>query len=146
MVNGSENISEVEETAVIDDHPDSNDLQQQNNPSSINVEVAYATLPKQVIRAVNVDEGTTLGAAIVQSGIMMDFPDLELEEAKVGIFGKAASMVTVLKDGDRVEIYRPLIADPKEVRRKRAAEGKKMKKGGGSCDDTAPGSNSGSAS
>ena len=96
---------------------------------TINVEVAYALPEKQVIRAVNVDAGTTIGAAIVQSGIMMDFPDLELEDAKVGIFGKAAAMTTVLSDGDRVEIYRPLIADPKEVRRKRAAAGKKMKKG-----------------
>jgi len=100
--------------------------------SSINIEVAYATPQKQVIRAVNVDTGTTIGAAIVQSGIMMDFPELdnELENAKVGIFGKMATMTTKLDDGDRVEIYRPLIADPKEVRRKRAAEGKKMKKGG----------------
>ena len=97
---------------------------------SINVEVAYALPEKQVIRAVNIDAGTTIGAAIVQSGIMMDYPDLELEEAKVGIFGKIAAMTTVLSDGDRVEIYRPLIADPKEVRRKRAAEGRKMKKGG----------------
>lgn len=99
---------------------------------SINVEVAYALPGKQIIRTVNVDEGTTIGAAVVQSGIMMDFPELDqkLEDAKVGIFGKAAAMTTVLKDGDRVEIYRPLIADPKEVRRKRAAEGKKMKKGG----------------
>ena len=95
---------------------------------SINVEVAYALPEKQIIRAINVDVGTTIGAAIVQSGLMMDFPDLELEEAKVGIFGKAAVMTTVLSDGDRVEIYRPLIADPKEVRRKRAAEGKKMGK------------------
>jgi len=100
---------------------------------SINVEVAYALPDKQVIRAVNVDAGTTIGAAIVQSGIMMDFPELEfeLEDAKVGIFGKAAVMTTVLSDGDRVEIYRPLIADPKEVRRQRAAAGKAMKKGGG---------------
>ncbi len=100
---------------------------------SINVEVAYALPEKQVIRAVNVDAGTAIGAAIVQSGIMMDFPELEfeLEDAKVGIFGKAAAMTTVLSDGDRVEIYRPLIADPKEVRRQRAAAGKKMKKGGG---------------
>ena len=100
---------------------------------SINVEVAYALPEKQIIRAVNVDAGTTIGAAIVQSGIMMDFPELEfeLEDAKVGIFGKAVAMTTVLSDGDRVEIYRPLIADPKEVRRQRAAAGKKMKKGGG---------------
>lgn len=96
---------------------------------SINVEVAYALPEKQIIRAVNVDAGTTIGAAIVQSGIMMDFSELELEDAKVGIFGKAAAMTTTLSDGDRVEIYRDLIADPKEVRRKRAAEGKKMKKG-----------------
>ena len=97
--------------------------------ASINIEVAYALPEKQIIRAVNVDIGTTIGAAIVQSGIMMDFPGLELEQAKVGIFGKAAVMTTVLNDGDRVEIYRDLIADPKEVRRKRAAEGKVMKKG-----------------
>lgn len=97
---------------------------------SINVEVAYATPEKQIIRAVNVDAGTTLGAAIVQSGIMMDFPDLDLENAKVGIYGKVAEMTTPVSEGDRVEIYRPLIADPKEVRRQRAAEGKKMKKGG----------------
>lgn len=93
--------------------------------------MAYALPEKQIIRKVNVDAGTTIGAAIVQSGIMMDYPDLELEDAKVGIFGKIAAMTTVLSDGDRVEIYRPLIADPKEVRRKRAAEGKAMKKGGG---------------
>ena len=101
---------------------------------SINVEVAYATPEKQIIRAVNVDEGTTIGAAIVRSGIMIDFSELdnELENAAVGIFGKAAAMTTVLNDGDRVEIYRPLIADPKEVRRKRAAEGKVMKKGASS--------------
>jgi len=100
----------------------------ENTIGSINVEVAYAIPEKQIIRAVNVDIGTTAGAAIVQSGIMMDFPELELEEAKVGIFGKATAMTTVLNEGDRVEIYRPLIADPKEVRRKRAAEGKKMGK------------------
>ncbi len=96
---------------------------------TINVEVAYALPEKQVIRALNVDAGTTIGEAIVQSGIMMDFPELELENAKVGIFGKVAPMTKVLSDGDRVEIYRPLIADPKEVRRKRAAAGKEMKKG-----------------
>ncbi len=106
-------------------------LAETDEQPSINVEVAYAMAQKQVVRKVNVDAGTTLGAAIVQSGIMMDFPDLELENAKVGIYGKAVSMVTAIKEGDRVEIYRPLIADPKEVRRRRAAEGKAMKKGGG---------------
>ena len=103
-------------------------ITESNAIGSINVEVAYALPEKQIIRAVNVDVGTTAGAAIVQSGIMMDFPELELEEAKIGVFGKATAMTTVLNEGDRVEIYRRLIADPKEVRRKRAAEGKKMGK------------------
>jgi len=99
---------------------------------TINVEVAYALPEKQRIIAVNVDDGTTIGGAIVQSGIMNEFPELDVEHSDVGIFGKAAAMTTVLSDGDRVEIYRQLIADPKEVRRKRAAEGKVTKKGGGS--------------
>jgi hypothetical protein len=97
---------------------------------TINVEVAYAIPEKQVIIPVNVDVGTTIGGAIVQSGIMMEFPDLDIENSQVGIFGKVAPMTKVLADGDRVEIYRPLKADPKEVRRQRAAEGKVTKKGG----------------
>ena len=110
---------------------------------TINVEVAYARPDKQLILEVNVDAGTSVGGAIVQSGIMQEFPELEttLEHSAVGIFGKLTKMETVLADGDRVEIYRPLIADPKEVRRKRAAEGKTMKKGGGdlSADNPAAG-------
>lgn len=99
---------------------------------TINVEVAYAEPDRQVILPVNIDVGTTVGGAIVQSGIMMKFPNLDVEHSKVGIFGKVTAMTTVLQDGDRVEIYRPLIADPKEVRRKRAAEGKATTKGGAS--------------
>ena len=97
---------------------------------TINIEVAYALPEKQVIIPVNVDAGTTIGGAIVQSGIMMEFPELDIEHREVGIFGKVAPMTKVLADGDRVEIYRPLKADPKEVRRKRAAEGKVTRKGG----------------
>jgi len=97
---------------------------------TINVEVAYALPERQIILPVNVELGTTIGGAIVQSGIMIEFPELDVEHSEVGIYGKAAAMTTVLADGDRVEIYRPLIADPKEVRRKRAAEGKATKKGG----------------
>jgi hypothetical protein len=108
-----------------------------NAVDTINVEVAYALPEKQRILPVNVEAGTTIGGAIVQSGIMMEFPEMDLENSQVGIFGKLSKMETVLQDGDRVEIYRPLIADPKEVRRKRAAEGKVMKKGGGSADDEA---------
>ena len=104
-----------------------------NVTDSINVELAYAEPDKQLILPVNIDLGTTVGGAIVQSGMMMQFPDLDIENSKVGIFGKITKMTTVLQEGDRVEIYRPLIADPKEVRRKRAAEGKATKKGGSSA-------------
>ena len=97
---------------------------------TIIVEVAYAVPEKQVIRAVNVERGTTIGDAIEQSGILLEFPELDIEHSDVGIFGKVATMTTVLNEGDRVEIYRPLKADPKEVRRKRAAEGKATRKGG----------------
>ena len=76
---------------------------------TINVEVAYALPEKQVILPVNVELGTTIGGAIVQSGIMIAFPVLDIENSDVGIFGKAAAMTTVLSDGDRVEIYLSLI-------------------------------------
>ena len=98
---------------------------------TINVEVAYATPEKQRIIKLNVDSGTKIEDAISRSGILEEFPEIDVADSKVGVFGKAAAMSTALKEGDRVEIYRPLIADPKEVRRKRAAEGKAMKKGGG---------------
>jgi putative ubiquitin-RnfH superfamily antitoxin RatB of RatAB toxin-antitoxin module len=68
---------------------------------------------------------------IQASGLLEKFPDLDLSAYKLGIFGKLTKADTVLRDKDRIEIYRPLIADPKEVRRRRAEEGKVMKKGGG---------------
>ena len=100
--------------------------------NEIAVEVAYALPERQMIIPLKVKEGTTAEQAILQSGILQKFPGLELPpEPKVGIFSKPVKQDTVLREGDRVEIYRPLIADPKEVRKRRAAEGKKMKKGGG---------------
>ena len=97
----------------------------------IKVEVAYARPDRQVIVPLNVPEGTTVEQAILDSGILEQFPEIDLEKNKVGIFGKLVKPAQVLRDGDRVEIYRPLIADPKEIRRQRAAAGKRMKKGGG---------------
>ncbi|HEY5602949.1 MAG TPA: RnfH family protein [Gammaproteobacteria bacterium] len=97
------------------------------------VEVAYAKPDVQVIIPLLVDVGTTLEQAIQQSGILNNFPEIDLDKNKVGIFSKLAKRDTVLRDKDRVEIYRPLIADPKEVRKQRAAEGKVMKKGAGSA-------------
>ena len=98
---------------------------------TINIEVAYATPDEQVIKAINVDAGTTAELAITQSGLLVKFPAINLDDSKIGIFGKVIKKETALKDGDRIEIYRPLIADPKEIRRQRAKQGKAMKKGGG---------------
>ena len=95
----------------------------------INVEVAYATPDRQQILALTVEPGTTLEQTVEQSGILKLFPEIDLSVNKIGVFGKLGKKTAEIKPGDRVEIYRPLIADPKEVRRKREAEGKKMKKG-----------------
>ena len=95
----------------------------------IHVEVAYALPKEQQILSLNVDSGTTVEQAIQLSGILEHYADIDLSKNKVGIFGKFAKLDKALQEGDRVEIYRPLIADPKEVRRKRAAEGKVMTKG-----------------
>lgn len=102
----------------------------------IMVEVAYALPNQQLIVPVNVAEGTTAEAAVLASGIMEKFPEIDLAVNKLGIFGKLTKPDTVLRNLDRVEIYRGLIADPKEVRRQRAAEGKVMKKGGGSAEES----------
>jgi putative ubiquitin-RnfH superfamily antitoxin RatB of RatAB toxin-antitoxin module len=103
-------------------------------PNMFAVEVAYARPEKQLILTLKVAPGTTTEQAIVASGIMQKFPEIDLTINKVGIFGKMVKPDTELREKDRVEIYRPLIADPKEVRRQRAAEGKVMKKGGGDLD------------
>jgi uncharacterized protein len=95
------------------------------------VEVAYARPDEQVILGVSVKPGATLREALEASGILERFPEIDLQTNKVGIFGKLAKLDAGLRAGDRVEIYRPLIADPKEVRKQRASEGKRMKKGGG---------------
>jgi len=97
----------------------------------IKVEVLYALPHEQTLLNVEVPQGTTLGDAIKLSGILEKYPEIDLATNKLGIFGKLNKADVVLRERDRVEIYRPLIADPKEVRKQRAAEGKVMKKGGG---------------
>ncbi|WP_028451213.1 RnfH family protein [Chitinilyticum aquatile] len=99
--------------------------------SQITVEVVYATREKQKLVILKVDEGCTAQQAVERSGLLTEFPEIDLAKNKIGIFAKAVKADTVLRDKDRVEIYRPLIADPKEVRRQRVADGKVMKKGGG---------------
>lgn len=97
----------------------------------INIEVVYALPAEQTLLKKAVPFGTTVLEGIKASGLLDKFPDLDLSAHKLGIFGKLTKADTVLRDCDRIEIYRPLIADPKEVRRRRAEEGKVMKKGGG---------------
>ena len=94
----------------------------------ISVEVAYALPHKQEVLPLKLKSGATVSQAIEQSGILAGFPEIDLASAKIGIFGKQTKLDTVLREKDRVEIYRALIADPKEIRKKRAAEGKVTKK------------------
>ena len=98
-------------------------------PDNIMIEVSYALPKKQIIIPVLVLKGTSIKEAIELSGILKKFGEIDLDSNQVGIFGKLTTLDKVLRDRDRIEIYRPLIADPKEIRRKRAAEGKDMKKG-----------------
>jgi putative ubiquitin-RnfH superfamily antitoxin RatB of RatAB toxin-antitoxin module len=88
------------------------------------VEVVYALADKQKLLSLNVPYGTTVRQAAVQSGMGAHFPGLDLSGSPLGIFGKAVPRPEerVLEEGERVEIYRPLIADPKEVRKQRAAK------------------------
>jgi len=101
------------------------------NPANINVEVLYALPTQQPLRRVQLSVGATVDDAIRASGMLDAFPEIDLAKNKVGIFSKLVKLDEPVRDKDRVEIYRPLIADPKEVRRKRAEEGKVTRKGGG---------------
>ena len=94
---------------------------------TISVEVAFALPDKQSILEVQVPEGTTALEAVKQSGITGLYEDMDLDNAKMGIFSKPITPQQVLREGDRVEIYRPLIADPKEVRKARAARAKERR-------------------
>lgn len=99
--------------------------------AKIQIEVVYAKQEQQALLKLMVEEGTTAQQAVEQSGILQQFPEIDATQLKLGIFSKAIKSDTVLRERDRVEIYRPLIADPKAVRRSRAEAGKVMKKGGG---------------
>jgi uncharacterized protein len=89
--------------------------------SKINVEVAYAEPEQQVIVQVNVDKGASVQQAITASGILKRFSGIDLRNNPVGVFGKVCPLQQAVKEGDRVEIYRQLVFDPKEHRRLRAA-------------------------
>ncbi|HEX4549960.1 RnfH family protein [Pseudomonas sp.] len=95
----------------------------------IEIEVVYAAVDRQVLRTVSVPEGVTVREAVLRSGIGQEFPELDLSECALGIFGKVVAdpQARLIQAGDRIEIYRPLLADPKEVRRLRAAKAAEAK-------------------
>lgn len=95
----------------------------------IKVEVAYATPEKQLIIEVDVSEGATMAEAVRLSGIDQEFPELDIHEAPMGLFGRKVPKPDeqVLQAGDRVELYRPLLIDPKQARLNRAAKSTKTK-------------------
>jgi len=86
----------------------------------IHIQVCYATPLREYFRDLVVEQGTTIEQAIGLSGILQDIPGIDLATQPVGLFGKKRPLDTVLRERDRIEIYRPLVADPKDSRRKRA--------------------------
>lgn len=96
-------------------------------PEVIRVEVAYALAERQLILELEVPVGITAGEAVRRSGILERFAGIDAASLKLGIFSRLVAAEQPLHDGDRVEVYRPLIADPKQVRRQRAAAGRKKR-------------------
>ena len=91
---------------------------------TMQIEVVYGLAHKQKLLSLPIKEGTTVEEAILESGIITLFPEIDLNVNKVGIWNRAVKLSTVLEDLDRIEVYRPLIADPKEVRKRRAEKAK----------------------
>ncbi len=90
----------------------------------IQIEVVYGLAHKQKLLSLPMNQGSTVEQAIIESGILTFFPEIDLSKNKVGIWNKAVKLSNILEDLDRIEIYRPLIADPKEVRKRRAEKAK----------------------
>lgn len=90
-------------------------------PELLDIEVAYADPGRQRLLAFQVAPGTTARQAVLQSALPAEFPAVDFAAAPIGIFGRKTADGTVLRMHDRVEVYRPLAADPKESRRRRVA-------------------------
>ena len=90
----------------------------------ISIEVAYALPDQQALLEVVIEQGTSVEQAIKASGIIKRFPQIDLSKDKVGIWNRSCKLTDEPKNGDRIEVYRPLIADPKEARRRRAEKAK----------------------
>ena len=111
------------------DSPDTANLLGMEQNTNMPVEVVYPLPHEQILYKLDLPAGATVRDAIVESGVLQRYSALVLGELHVGIFGKLSTLEAKLRAKDRVEIYRPLIADPKEVRKQRAAAGKQMTKG-----------------
>lgn len=96
--------------------------------TTINIQILYAYPDRYFLKKLEVEEGTMIQTAIMQSGVLQQFTEIDLRQNKIGIFSRPAKLTDILKDGDRVEIYRPLLADPKEIRRQRAEQQAQAKK------------------
>lgn len=92
------------------------------------VEVVYAYPEHYFLKKLTLENPITIQNAIVQSGVLEKYTEIDLRQNKVGIFSRLAKLTDMVENGDRIEIYRPLVADPKEIRRKRAAEQAQAKK------------------
>ena len=92
------------------------------------VEVVYAYPERYFLKKLTLENPITIQNAIVQSGVLEKYTEIDLRQNKVGIFSRLAKLTDIVENGDRIEIYRPLVADPKEIRRKRAAEQAQAKK------------------
>ena len=91
---------------------------------TIQVEVVYGLAHKQKLLSLSVTKGVTVEEVIIESGMLTLFSEIDLKQNKVGIWNKAVKLSQLVEDLDRIEIYRPLIADPKEVRKRRAEKAK----------------------
>ena len=90
--------------------------------AELHVTLCYATPTLEILRALTVAPGTTIGQALTASGLLAELPEFDLATHPVGIYGKKKPLDTVLRDLDRIELYRPLVADPKDSRRRRAVK------------------------
>ena len=94
--------------------------------NAVNVEVVYARAHRQIVIAVTVPADATIERAIRDSGMLARFPEIDLVRQAVGVYGTRVAVTDTVRAGDRIEIYRPLQADPKEARRRRAARGRRL--------------------
>ena len=95
-----------------------------DSDNTLHIEVAYGVATKQSLVPITVPEGTTVEQAIVASKLLDEYPEINLSKNKVGIWSRVVRLTDTVKEGDRIEIYRPLIADPKEIRKRRAEKAK----------------------